>query len=103
MTTLSKEERKKDLRAKIMMGGLIVKSGLSFLHEDHNDVLFGLLLDAKDRLTDKDYEEYCRKLGEETFVQTKAMKLAEQEAKKIQKSSRKDSEENTSFVLTMQG
>ena len=47
---LNEVERKADTRTKIMMGGLIKKAGLDFLHPDRADILYGMLLDGKKRL-----------------------------------------------------
>jgi Conjugal transfer protein TraD len=43
-------ERKSDTRAKIMMGGLIKKAGLDYLHPDNAEVLYGMLLENKTRI-----------------------------------------------------
>jgi len=59
--------RKEDTRNKIMMGGLIVKAGLYYLHDDNKAVLLGILLDAKEKLSDKQYMAYVKKLGDEAF------------------------------------
>ena len=40
-------ERKADTRSKIMMGGLIKKAGLDYLHPDNAEVLYGMLLENK--------------------------------------------------------
>ncbi len=40
-------ERKQDTRQKIMMGGLIIKAGLSELHATNPEVILGILLEAK--------------------------------------------------------
>ncbi len=44
------QARKTDARNKIMMGGLFIKAGLAYLHPEHPDVLYGLLLQAKQNL-----------------------------------------------------
>jgi hypothetical protein len=43
-------ERKQDTRRKIQLGGLIKKAGLD---EETTAVIYGLLLDAKEQLLDK--------------------------------------------------
>jgi hypothetical protein len=43
-------ERKADTRMKIMMGGLIKKAELDHLHPEKAEVLYGMLLDCKNRL-----------------------------------------------------
>ncbi len=43
-------ERKADTRSKIMMGGLIKKAGLDYLHPDNAEVLYGMLLENKKQL-----------------------------------------------------
>ena len=55
--------RKAETRQKIMMGGLIVKAGLTELHAISPEVILGILLDAKVRLQDKDYYKFCQHLG----------------------------------------
>lgn len=47
---LSDLERKADTRSKIMMGGLIKKAELDYLHPDNADVLYGMLLANKKQL-----------------------------------------------------
>lgn len=47
---LSSLERKADTRHKIMMGGLIKKAGLDYLHQDNIQALFGMLLANKKQL-----------------------------------------------------
>ncbi len=43
-------DRKADTRSKIMMGGLIKKAGLDYLHPDNAEVLYGMLLENKKQL-----------------------------------------------------
>jgi len=43
-------ERRADTRRKIMMGGLIKKAGLDYLHPDNAEVLYGMLLENKQQL-----------------------------------------------------
>jgi tRNA C32,U32 (ribose-2'-O)-methylase TrmJ len=50
-------ERKKDTRRKIELGGLIKKAGLD---EEATAVLYGLLLEAKEKIEGKD-KDYLRK------------------------------------------
>lgn len=47
---LSSQERKSDTRHKIMMGGLIKKAGLDYLHKDNIQALYGMLLANKKQL-----------------------------------------------------
>ncbi len=44
---LNIQERKKDARKKIMLGGLFVKVGLDSFHPHDPATLYGMLLDAK--------------------------------------------------------
>ncbi|BFD46159.1 MAG: hypothetical protein DMENIID0002_08050 [Rickettsia endosymbiont of Sergentomyia squamirostris] len=37
-------ERKQDARKKIMLGGLIIKAGLDYLHPKDTQALYGMLL-----------------------------------------------------------
>ncbi|HJD60570.1 MAG TPA: conjugal transfer protein TraD [Rickettsia endosymbiont of Omalisus fontisbellaquei] len=50
MQRLSHIERKTDARKKIMLGGLIVKAGLDYLHPENAFILYGMLLDCKEQL-----------------------------------------------------
>ena len=47
---ITSQERKQDARNKIMMGGLFIKAGFDHFHPDNPDVLYGLLLYAKQAL-----------------------------------------------------
>lgn len=47
------EDRKKDTREKIALGGLIVKAGLRY---ESRALLLGLLIDAKSRLSGNEVE-----------------------------------------------
>ena len=47
------EDRKKDTREKIALGGLIVKAGLRY---ESRALLLGLLMDAKSRLSGNEVE-----------------------------------------------
>ncbi|PIO97663.1 type IV conjugative transfer system coupling protein TraD [Pleomorphomonas carboxyditropha] len=47
------EDRKKDTREKIALGGLIVKAGLRY---ESRALLLGLLIDAKNRLSGNEAE-----------------------------------------------
>jgi hypothetical protein len=49
---LSLRERKEDARKKIMLGGLFVKAELDQFHPHDQDILYGMLLDAKSRMHD---------------------------------------------------
>lgn len=50
MARLRLEARKQDTRVKIQLGGLVKKAGL---HEEPTAVLYGLLLEAKEKLESK--------------------------------------------------
>ncbi len=45
------QARKQDARNKIMMDGLFIKAGLSHFQAEHPDVLYGMLLHAKQALS----------------------------------------------------
>lgn len=70
---MSQQKRKNDAHQKIMMGGLIVKAGLEYLHEDDKDILLGLLIDAKQKIQSDDKETiitHYKKLGNDAFNTT---------------------------------
>ena len=48
----SAQERKKDARKKIMLGGLFVKAELDHFHPHDPATLYGMLLEAKRRMQD---------------------------------------------------
>lgn len=48
----SQQARKEDARKKIMLGGLFVKAGLDHFHPHDPATLYGILLDAKNRMQD---------------------------------------------------
>lgn len=48
----SQQARKEDARKKIMLGGLFVKAGLDHFHPHDPATLYGMLLDAKNRMQD---------------------------------------------------
>ena len=48
----SQQVRKEDARKKIMLGGLFVKAGLDHFHPHDPATLYGILLDAKNRMQD---------------------------------------------------
>ena len=48
----SQETRKEDARKKIMLGGLFVKAELDHFHPHDPATLYGILLDAKNRMQD---------------------------------------------------
>jgi hypothetical protein len=67
---MSNTHRKQETRNKIMMGGLIVKAKLDYLHDNHKDVLLGILLDAFNKLNSSEGEyhlKYFKQLGENEF------------------------------------
>ncbi len=57
------QERKKDTRQKIIMGGLVVKAGLSDLHATHPEVILGMLMEVKDKLNNQADFSKWRELG----------------------------------------
>ncbi len=62
-------ERKQDARKKIMLGGLIIKAGLDYLHPEEAYVIYGMLLDCKKALATKpEIKERWKKLGKELLV-----------------------------------
>lgn len=54
---MRKLERKQDTRRKIQLGGLVKKAGLD---EETTAVIYGLLLDARERLMNDDAEDIRR-------------------------------------------
>ncbi len=64
-------DRKAATRKKIQLGGLIIKAGLD---GETTALLYGLLLDAKERLTARNQEAICkwRLKGELAFKEGKA-------------------------------
>jgi hypothetical protein len=46
----SLQARQADTRQKIMMGGLVVKAGLTELHHTNPEVILGILMDARDKI-----------------------------------------------------
>jgi hypothetical protein len=48
----SQQTRKEDTRKKIMLGGLFVKAELDHFHPHDPATLYGMLLDAKNRMQD---------------------------------------------------
>lgn len=60
------EDRKKDTREKIQLGGLIVKAGLRY---EKRALLLGLLLDCAGRIrTDADERERLTAIGTKAFA-----------------------------------
>ena len=67
---MTKQARKQDTRGKIMMGGLVIKAGLGYLHEEQKDVLLGILVDAREKLAGESQEvsvEHFKALGKQAF------------------------------------
>lgn len=58
------EERRRDTRRKIQLGGLIVKAGLADIP---TNVLLGLLVDGRERIRDPAVEERLARLGDKEF------------------------------------
>lgn len=62
-------DRKADARRKILLGGLIVKAQLEFLHEEDASILYGMLLDCKRVLEAKpELKLKWKKLGAELIT-----------------------------------
>lgn len=60
------EDRKKDTREKIQLGGLIAKAGLRY---EKRALLLGLLIDARDRIKGNDAErERLLSIGAKAFA-----------------------------------
>ena len=58
--------RKQDTRKKIMLGGLIIKAGLDYLHPKDAEVLYGMLLTNKRLLSIKpEAIEQWREIGKD--------------------------------------
>ena len=69
MQKQSLESRKEDTRKKIMMGGLIIKARLDYLHPDESYILYGMLLDCKRALQeDPKIKEHWRELGKDLLL-----------------------------------
>ncbi|NTJ45314.1 type IV conjugative transfer system coupling protein TraD [Agrobacterium larrymoorei] len=63
--TMTTDERKKDTREKIQLGGLIVKAGLRY---EKRALLLGLLIDASRRIRSDDAERSrLTTIGAEAF------------------------------------
>jgi Conjugal transfer protein TraD len=65
-------ERKADTRAKIMLGGLVVKAGLA---EEDSAVILGILVEAAEALAGSDGElarRRFRRAGDQAFSEGKA-------------------------------
>lgn len=58
------EERRRDTRRKIQLGGLIVKAGLA---DVPSNVLLGLLIEGRERIRDPAVEERLARLGDKEF------------------------------------
>ena len=52
MNIQSQQARKEDARKKIMLGGLFVKAELDHFHPHDPATLYGMLLEAKNRMQD---------------------------------------------------
>jgi hypothetical protein len=60
------EDRKKDTREKIQLGGLIAKAGLRY---EKRALLLGLLIDARERIKGSDAErERLLTIGTKAFI-----------------------------------
>lgn len=71
------DERKRDTREKIQLGGLIAKAGLR--HED-KAVLLGLLVEATEALKDNETRERFRRRGKAIFENDQQTALAGERA-----------------------
>ena len=68
----SVQERKADAWKKIMLGGLFVKSELDHFHPHDPATLYGILLEAKNRMQDDPLLiNKWRTLGQELMLMTK--------------------------------
>jgi hypothetical protein len=68
---MSKQARKQDTRDKIMMGGLVIKAQLEYLHPANKEVLLGLLVDAQQKLQGEEavqHFERFKQLGKKHFT-----------------------------------
>ncbi len=66
----SVQERKADARKKIMLGGLFVKAELDHFHPHDPATLYGMLLEAKNRMQDDPLlVDKWRTLGQELLKQ----------------------------------
>lgn len=66
----SLQERKADARKKIMLGGLFVKAELDHFHPHDPATLYGMLLEAKNRMqSDPTLTSKWRILGQELMKQ----------------------------------
>ena len=62
----SQQARKEDARKKIMLGGLFVKAELDHFHQHDPATLYGMLLEAKNRMqADPTLTNKWRTLGQE--------------------------------------
>ena len=67
---LSQQARKEDARKKIILGGLFVKAELDHFYSYDQDILYGMLLDAKSRMhDDPTLTNKWRTLGQELMKQ----------------------------------
>lgn len=60
LKTVNAEERRKDARDKILLGGLLVKAGL---REEDKAVLYGAILEMRKKLRNPRVRESYRKAG----------------------------------------
>lgn len=71
--TMSQEsirKRKADTRRKIQIGGLVIKAGLDYLHEQDKALLLGIFLDGMNQLEGAGkatYKQKCQLLGKDAF------------------------------------
>jgi hypothetical protein len=67
---MTKYIRKIDTRNKIELGGLVIKSKLSYLQEHNKDVILGCLIDAYNKIQSSEGDHhlsYYKLLGEKAF------------------------------------
>jgi hypothetical protein len=67
---MTKYSRKIDTRNKIELGGLVIKSKLSYLQERNKNVILGCLIDAYNKIQGRegDYHlSYYKAIGEKAF------------------------------------
>ncbi|MBN8829011.1 MAG: conjugal transfer protein TraD [Sphingobacteriia bacterium] len=65
-------KRKQDTRNKIEMGGLVIKAGIDYLHQEDKEILLGALVYISHLLNDENdgetYKEVFKNLGKEAFL-----------------------------------
>ena len=83
MQHISHIDRRWDARKKIQLGDLFVKAGFDDFYPDNTDVLYGILLDAKHRLTQSpNLISHFKTLGKDIWVKKEKIQnfMQEEEA-----------------------